>query len=78
MGDSGGDGPHFKWGAVNGAFLIANMAKPSLKRYCGQKNISIQTHFGPSYATGQTRDLDKEMQVDFMDLAPVIDDLLNR
>jgi 2-hydroxy-3-keto-5-methylthiopentenyl-1-phosphate phosphatase len=27
MGDSGGDGPHFKWGARVGAFLIGSMTK---------------------------------------------------
>ena len=77
MGDSGGDGHHFKWGAENGAFLIANMTKPSLRRYCEQNQICINTRFGPTYANGQTRDLDKEMQVNFMDLAPVIEDILN-
>ena len=78
MGDSGGDGPHFEWGAEINAFLIANMAKPSLKQYCRQKEITINTQFGPAYANGEARDLGKEMQVDFMDLAPIIEDLLNR
>ena len=78
MGDSGGDGPHFKWGAENGGFLIANMTKPSLRRYCERNNIFIHTQFGPSYADGEVRDFDKEMQVNFMDLATVIQDFLNR
>ena len=78
IGDSGGDGPHFKWGAENGGLLIANMTKPSLGRYCEQNNISIHTQFGLSYADGQARDLDREMQVNFMDLTPVIEDILNR
>ncbi len=78
MGDSGGDGPHFKWGTGINAFLIANMTKPSLKRYCEQNNISIHTQFGPAYADGETKDLRKEMQVDFMDLVPIIEDFLNR
>ena len=78
MGDSGGDGPHFKWGAENGGFLIANMTKPSLRRYCHQNDISIHTQFGPSYADGEARDLGKEMQVDFMDLTSVIENFLNR
>ncbi|MGD8898673.1 MAG: hypothetical protein PVF39_01270 [Desulfobacterales bacterium] len=77
MGDSGGDGPHFKWGAENGAFLIANMTKPSLRRYCEQNDISIHTHFGPSYADGEARDIGKEMQVNFMDLTPLIENFLN-
>ncbi|MGD8755390.1 MAG: hypothetical protein PVF72_10540 [Desulfobacterales bacterium] len=78
MGDSGGDGPHFKWGAENGGFLIANMTKPSLRRYCEQNDISIHTHFGPSYADGEARDIGKEMQVNFMDLTPLIENFLNR
>ena len=78
MGDSGGDGPHFKWGAENGRFLIANMTKPSLKRYCEQHNISIHAQFGPSYADGEARDVGKEMQADFMDLTFIIEDFLNR
>ncbi|MGD8409332.1 MAG: hypothetical protein PVF25_04160 [Desulfobacterales bacterium] len=77
MGDSGGDGPHFKWGAENGGFLIANMTKPSLRRYCEQNDISIHTHFGPSYADGEARDIGKEMQVNFMDLTPLIENFLN-
>ena len=78
MGDSGGDGPHFEWGAEINAFLIASITKSSLRRYCDQKNISIHTQFGPAYANGEARDLRKEMQVDFMDLVPIIEDLLNR
>jgi hypothetical protein len=78
MGDSGGDGPHFQWGAGINAFLIANMIKPSLRRYCEQNNISIHTQFGPAYANGEIKDLDKEMQVNFMDLAPIIEYFLNR
>ncbi len=78
MGDSGGDGPHFKWGAENGAFLIANMTKPSLRRYCEQSNITINNQLGPSYADGEARDAGKEMQVNFLDLIPVIEDILNR
>ncbi|MGD8343574.1 MAG: hypothetical protein PVI38_02345 [Desulfobacterales bacterium] len=78
MGDSGGDGPHFKWGAENGGFLIANMTKPSLRRYCEQHHIFVHTQFGLSYADGEARDVGKEMQVDFMDLTPVIEDILRR
>jgi hypothetical protein len=78
MGDSGGDGPHFKWGHEHGGFLIANMTKPSLRRYCEQHHISIHTHFGLSYADGEAKDVGKEMQVDFMDLTVVIEDILKR
>ncbi len=78
MGDSGGDGPHFEWGGANNAFLIANMTKPSLKRYCEQKSIPINAQFGPSYEEGEVKDLEKEMQVNFMDLAPIIEDFISR
>jgi 2-hydroxy-3-keto-5-methylthiopentenyl-1-phosphate phosphatase len=77
VGDSGGDGPHFEWGAAIDAFLIANMTKPSLKRYCEQKSIPINVQFGPSYAEGEIKDLHKETQVNFMDLAPIIEDFLS-
>jgi 2-hydroxy-3-keto-5-methylthiopentenyl-1-phosphate phosphatase len=76
MGDSGGDGPHFKWGAENSAFLIANMAKPSLIKYCAQKRIVINNQFGLSYADGQVKDVSKEMRVNFLDLVPIIEGLI--
>jgi hypothetical protein len=78
MGDSGGDGPHFEWGAANKAFLIGSMSKPSLKKYCEQKNIRINFQFGLSYADGEVKDIGKEMQVNFMDLAPKIEDFLSK
>jgi 2-hydroxy-3-keto-5-methylthiopentenyl-1-phosphate phosphatase len=78
MGDSGGDGPHFKWASENDAYLIANMTKPSLQRYCDQYNVSIDVQFGLSYKDGENKDLQKEMQVNFMDLAPVIEDFVDR
>lgn len=76
MGDSSGDGPHFQWGAGIGAFLIGSMTKPSLARYCRTKGISIHAHFGLSYQEGEKRDLEREMAVHFMDLAPVIEGIL--
>ena len=78
MGDSGGDGPHFQWGAGNGAFLIGSMTKPSLKDYCRNKSITIDLRFGVDYAVGEKKDLQNEMQVNFMDLAPVFEDIASR
>jgi len=78
MGDSGGDGPHFEWGAASNAFLIANMAKTSLKKYCEQKCIPTDAQFGHSYADGEVKDLRKEMQINFLDLVPIIEDFINR
>ena len=75
MGDSGGDGPHFEWGAGINAFLIAVMAKTSLIKYCEQKEIVIDLQFGPCDADGNPEDVDMEQQVDFMDLVPVIEDI---
>ena len=77
MGDSGGDGPHFEWGAARGAFLIGNMVKPSLKTYCAQKGIAMSNQFGISYADGEAKDPQREMQVNFLDLIPVIESFLN-
>ena len=76
MGDSGGDGPHFEWGAKIGALLIGSMTKASLSKYCENLNIPIQIRFGISYPAGMERDPQKEMQIDFMDLVPLIEDFL--
>jgi len=76
MGDSGGDGPHFEWGTKADAFLIGSMTKPSLEKYCQKKNININVRFGISDTAGKKKDLEKEMQIDFMDLASLIEDLI--
>ena len=77
MGDSGGDGPHFEWGAKGNAFLIGSMTKPSLDKYCRQKNIKINLRFGIDYAEVKEKDHQKEMQVNFSDLASIIEDSLS-
>lgn len=77
MGDSGGDGPHFKWGAGIKALLIGSMTKASLKKYCAQHNVKIGIEFGISYADGEDRDQQKEMLTDFMDLLPLIEKFLD-
>lgn len=77
MGDSGGDGPHFEWGAKINAFLIGSMTKPSLEKYCLKKNINAHVRFGISYTEVQEKDLQKEMQINFMDLSSTIEDRLS-
>jgi hypothetical protein len=77
MGDSGGDGPHFGWGAGIGAYLIGSMTKPSLEKYCQTQGVDIDLRFGLSYSEGDEKDPIQEMQIDFMDLSPLIDDCLN-
>ena len=72
MGDSGGDGPHFQWGAARNAVLIGSMTKPSLKAYCRRHDIRITHQFGISYAAGEERAPKKEMTVDFRDLVPIL------
>lgn len=72
VGDSGGDGPHFQWGASVGAFLIGSMTKASLNGYCESRGIKIDTHFGLRYRPGQHRDVYEEMMFDFADLKEVI------
>ena len=72
MGDSGGDGPHFAWGASAGAYLIGSMPKPSLETYCREKGVEISRRFGVTYSEGEKKDLKREMTVDFMGLVAVI------
>jgi 2-hydroxy-3-keto-5-methylthiopentenyl-1-phosphate phosphatase len=76
MGDSGGDGPHFAWGASVGAHLVGSMAKPSLVKFCRNKRIAINTRFGVTYAEGEGKNLEREMEVDFMGLVPVIEKVM--
>ena len=76
MGDSGGDGPHFTWGARNGAFLIASMAKPSLQAYCRKEGIQPDCFFGNTYGEGDTVDPASEMGYNFMEVAGVIEEVI--
>ena len=73
MGDSGGDGPHFAWGASVGAHLVGSMTKESLDKYCKSKGIEIGTRFGVTYSEGAKRDTGREMEVDFMGLVAVVE-----
>jgi hypothetical protein len=73
MGDSGGDGPHFEWGAANRATLIGSMTKASLDAYCDAADIPISLRFGLSYGSGAVRNPGQEMQFDFMELVSVIE-----
>jgi hypothetical protein len=50
------------------------MTKSSLAKYCLNKNITINVRFGISDTAGEKRDLKNELQIDFMDLAPIIED----
>ena len=76
MGDSGGDGPHFEWGARGNAFLIGSMTKSSLEKYCQTKKININLQFGISHVSNQKINPEKEMQINFMDLSSIIEDIL--
>jgi hypothetical protein len=78
VGDSGGDGPHFEWGTKKGAFLIGSMTKPSLDNHCHKNKIVINLRFGLDYSLEEKKDPQKELQVNFMDLAPVIEDIAKR
>lgn len=69
MGDSGGDGPHFEWGAKVGALLVGSRTKPSLESFCGERGIAIDVRFGGKGGSDGPG---------FMELAPVIEDYLNR
>ena len=78
MGDSGGDGPHFEWGAESGAYLIGSMTKPSLDGYCREKDITINLRFGPDYSKKEERNQIAEMAINFMDLAPAINKIVGQ
>ena len=77
IGDSGGDGPHFEWGSKAGAFLIGSMTKATLDDYCRIKNIKINLRFGLDYTKDAKKDAKKEMQVNFMDLATAIEEVVD-
>lgn len=72
MGDSGGDGPHFEWGARMGATLIGSMTKPSLKGYCDERNIKINHFFGETYPSQGPKLPGKEMTYNFLDISRLI------
>jgi 2-hydroxy-3-keto-5-methylthiopentenyl-1-phosphate phosphatase len=78
IGDSGGDGPHFEWGARLGAFLVGSMTKWSLDKYCSERGIEIDLYFGPRYSEGEKRKEGEEAHVHFLDLVPAIEAFLAR
>ncbi len=72
MGDSGGDGPHFEWGATIGATLIGSMTKPSLRRYCSGRKITISHRVGHTYQTGEPVSTEKEREYDFRSVIDIL------
>jgi hypothetical protein len=76
VGDSGGDCPHFDWGASVGGLLIGSMTKPSLESYCGQRGIEIDHRFGTSYSPRMNQDSEQEPQVNFEELTDIIESFL--
>ena len=72
MGDSGGDGPHFEWGANTGATLIGSMTKPSLRDYCRMKGIKIHYHVGHSYGVQEEVSFEKEQGFNFLALSDIV------
>ncbi len=70
IGDSGGDGPHFKWGASQGSFLIGSMTKPSLNRYCVKNGITIDLLFGVSHNSDEDKEPEKERLGGFYGIIP--------
>lgn len=78
MGDSGGDGPHFEWGAGSGAFLIGSMTKASLDSYCREKGIVLNLRFGLDYSKSEKKDQKKELDINFMNLTTRIEEIVYR
>ncbi len=68
MGDSGGDGPHFAWGAQVNALLIASRPKPSLEKYCADRGITIHHRIGTA---------EEPHKVNFMDMVDWVQSYLN-
>lgn len=77
MGDSGGDGPHFEWGAGTGAYLIGSMTKSSLDQYCRSRNIRIHHRFGEDFSSTGRAGAGNETAHDFTDLIPIVSEALN-
>lgn len=77
MGDSGGDGPHFRWGGRIGAHLAGSMTKFSLQAFCDSAGVTIGRHFGITYGKGEARDLEREMSFDFMELTDLIREIMD-
>lgn len=72
VGDSGGDGPHFEWGAAVGATLVGSMTKPSLDRFCRERGVAIDHRFGHSYEPGEPISPDSEGRCDFRSLIDIV------
>ena len=72
IGDSGGDGPHFEWGAKVGALLVGSMTKWSLESYCRKRRIKIDLYIGPRYGKNEKRDEALEMAADFRKLKDAV------
>ena len=72
MGDSGGDGPHFEWGARVGATLIGSMTKPSLQRYCRERGFKINHYIGQLDEGQEPMSPDQEMTCNFLDISHLI------
>ncbi len=78
MGDSGGDGPHFEWGAKVGALIIGSMTKPSLEAYCRDRGVQIHVRFGGVGSGETTGEGIRTPGENLMELVPVIEEFLER
>jgi hypothetical protein len=76
MGDSGGDGPHFEWGAKVGALLIGSMTKSSLQSYCDARGLTIHVHWGWAGVAGDRPGAKAFPSGDFMQLVPWVEEYL--
>lgn len=76
IGDSGGDGRHFQWGASVGCYLIGSMTKVSLTKFCAQNHVSINKRFGVTYSESQPRNIEEEYKYNFKELGLFVVDKL--
>jgi hypothetical protein len=54
------------------------MTKPSLDVYCRKKDIEIDLRFGLDYSRAEKRNPQEESQVNFMNLATTIEEIVDR
>lgn len=78
MGDSGGDGPHFKWGFRAGGFLIGCHTKPSLYRYCKEKAITLDVDFSTGKLENRGREDGDAQALDFRRLITIFGNFMDR
>jgi 2-hydroxy-3-keto-5-methylthiopentenyl-1-phosphate phosphatase len=77
MGDSGGDGPHFRWGFHSKGFLIGCHTKPSLYSYCKEAGIVLDVDFSSGTPQDRAKEDHDGQALDFRQLIDIVSDYVN-